>query len=403
MTERQSRPSFARRIAAARTRRTKYCVWDEGISGLGVCIHPSGVRSFVLRRRLPDGRVRSVTLGRVGRMSVPEARHQARRTLAEWLEDPRPRRGPRYPGLPMTDFAEEFLERYSRHWKPGTLRSSAGVLRNHILPAFRHLSVDEITAAHVGEWFASLAERPGTANRAMPVLSVLSVMMRMAEQWGYRVHNTNPCRGTRRYRRPPMERYLTPKQMARLNAVLARDEFYRPQAVAAIRLMMLTGCRPGEILGLQWAWIRGPRIRLPDSKSGPRTVWLCSAAVAILEAILRYSGDCPFVFPARPPVRALPLAAIGREWPRIREEAGLEGLRLHDLRHTWASVAAMNGVDMVTVAKALGHALVETTERYTHLSEGSVAEAAERVSARIAAALAGEPAGGQGGSGHAHG
>jgi len=153
---------------------------------------------------------------------------------------------------------------------------------------------------------------------------------------------------------------------------------------------MLTGCRFGEIAALEWDWIRGKRILLPDSKSGPRTVWLSSAARAVIDAIPRYSVDCPYLFPARPPTR--PIDNIAAQWTHIREEAGLPGLRLHDLRHSWASVAAMNGVDMVTIAKLLGHALVETTERYVHLSDQSVTDAADRVSNRIHAALAGSGA-----------
>ena len=142
----------------------------------------------------------------------------------------------------------------------------------------------------------------------------------------------------------------------------------------------------GEILSLKWAWIKGKRIFLPDSKCGPHTVWISSDARAVIDAIPRYSEDCPYLFPSRPPTR--PIDNIVFHWNRIRDEAGLPGLRLHDLRHTWASVAAMNGVDMVTIAKLLGHALVETTERYVHLSDRSVTEAADRVSNRIGAALA---------------
>ena len=138
--------------------------------------------------------------------------------------------------------------------------------------------------------------------------------------------------------------------MARLNAVFTRDEFYCPQAVAIIRLLMLTGCRTGEIVSLEWDWIHGKRIHLPDSKSGPRTVWLSSAARAVIDDIPRYSPDCPFLFPARPPTQHI--ANFEYQWHRIRNEAGLPGLRLHDLRHNWASVAAMNGVDMVTVPDA---------------------------------------------------
>ena len=186
----------------------------------------------------------------------------------------------------------------------------------------------------------------------------------------------------------PKERFLSAQEMARLNAALTRDEFYRPQSVAIIRLLLLTGCRVGEIIALEWDWIKGKRILLPDSKSGPRTVWLSSAAREVIDAIPRYSAECPWLFPARPATRHID--NIFFDWSRIRNETGLQGVRLHDLRHSWASVAAMNGVDMVTVAKLLGHALVETTERYTHLSDQSVSDAADRVSGRIHAALAGK-------------
>ena len=398
MAEPAPRPSFARRIAAARPRPTKYAVWDDQISGLGVCIYPSGTRSFFLRRQLPDGRVRSVTLGSAERMRLPEARREARRTLATLADAPEPGRGPRHPGRPMGAFAEEFLERHARYWKPATLAGNAYLLRRVILPAFAHLTVDAVEVAHVRDWFVSLADRPGVANRSMPVLSV---MMRMAELWGYRRHNTNPCQRTRRYRMAPQERYLTADEIGRLNAVLTRDEFRCPDVVAAVRLLLLTGCRPGEVLGLQWDWIRGRRIHLPDAKAGPRTVWLSGAARAVIDSIPHYGDGCPFLFPGRPATR--PIRTIGVPWERIRREAGLHGVRLHDLRHTYASVAAMHGVDMVTIAKLLGHALVETTERYVHLSDQSVAATADRVSGRIEAALAGRGRQTDGEAGHAQG
>ena len=282
----------------------------------------------------------------------------------------------------MPAFAEEFLERHARHWKPRTQETNAYLVRNHVLPAFGHMTVDAIAVEHVKDWFASMADRPGAVNRSMPVLSV---MMRMAELWDYRPHNSNPCKKTRRYRTEPKERFLSAEEMARLNAVLTRDEFYCPQAVAIIRLLMLTGCRAGEIVSLEWDWIRAKRIHLPDSKSGPRTVWLSSTARAVIDTIPRYSPDCPFLFPARPPTR--PINNFGYQWDRIRDEAGLPGLRIHDLRHSWASVAAMNGVDMVIVAKLLGHALVETTAGYAHLADAHLVEAAERVGTLLAQAM----------------
>ena len=387
--------TFARRVRAARPRDRRYDIRDDVVPGLSLRVFPSGVRTFSLAR-MARGRRRYATIGSADTMSLPEARREARKLLATFIEPTRKDSGPRTPGHPMDAFAEEFLERYARHWKPRTLANSAYVVRKYILPAFGHLTVDAIAAGHVRDWFASMAERPGSANRAMPALSV---MMKMAELWGYRPHNSNPCKNTKRYRMQPKERFLTPEEMARLNAVLARDQFWCPHIVAIVRLLMLTGCRLGEIVSLEWDWIRAKRIHLPDSKSGPRTVWLSSAARAVIDAIPRYSADCPYLFPARPPTRHID--NITFHWHRIRNEAGLPGLRIHDLRHSWASTAAMNGVDMVTIAKLLGHVLVETTERYTHLSDRSVADAADRVSGRIHAALAGSGAAHEGGTSHA--
>ena len=395
MTDKQ-KSTFARRVRAAKPREKRYDIRDDVIPGLFLRVFPSGARSFALDR-LARGRRRFATIGSADTFTVPQARSEARRLIAAFTDTVKSDGGPKTPGHPMTAFAGEFLERYARHWKPRTLQTNRFLVRNHILPAFGHMTVDAIAVEHVTDWFASMADRPGSANRSMPLLSV---MMRMAELWGYRPHNSNPCKNTRRYRTEPKERFLAAEEMARLNAVLTRDEFYCPHIVAIVRLLMLTGCRAGEIASLEWDWIRGKRIHLPDSKSGPRTVWLSRAARAVIDAIPRYSPDCPFLFPARPPTRHID--NFEYQWHRIRNEAGLPGLRIHDLRHNWASVAAMNGVDIVTVAKLLGHASVETTERYTHLSDQSVADAADRVTGRIHAALAGRSAEREGGRCHAN-
>ena len=384
----QTKSTFARRVRAAKPRETRYDIRDDVIPGLSPRVFPSGARSFALAR-MARGRRRYATIGDAEAMTIPEARAEARRLIAAFTETVKNDGGPRTPGHPMDAFAEEFLDRQARHWKPRTRECNARIVRKDILPAFADFTVDSITVEQVRDWFAAMSDRPGLANRAMPVLSM---MMRMAELWGYRAHNSNPCKNTRRYRMKPAERFLTADEMARLNAALTRDEFWCPHVVAIVRLLMLTGCRFGEIAALEWDWFRGRRIHLPDSKSGPRTVWLSSAAREIIDAIPRYRPDCPYLFPARPPTR--PIDNIAFQWDRIRDEAGLPGLRLHDLRHTWASTAAMNGVDMVTIAKLLGHALVETTERYVHLSDQSVTDAANRVSNRISAALAGKEEGG---------
>ncbi len=162
----------------------------------------------------------------------------------------------------LDPFAAEFRDRQVRHWKPRTLESNAYMVRKYILPAFGHMTVDSIVVERVKGWFASMAEKPGSANRAMPVLST---MMRMAELWGYRRHNSKPCKNAKRYRMEPKAWFLTAEDIARLNAVLTRDEFYCPQAVAVIRLLMLTGCRFGEVVSLEWDWISSKRIHLADA------------------------------------------------------------------------------------------------------------------------------------------
>ena len=389
--------TFARRVRAAKPRSKRYDIRDDVVTGLILRVLPSGTRTYTIERAV-HGRRRYANIGDAATLTVPQARREARRLITSFAEPEKIHIGPRTPGHPMTAFAQEFLDRQAHRWKPRTRKTNERILRKDILPAFGDTTVDAITVKQVKDWFASMSERPGIANRSMPVLSV---MMRMAERWGYRPHNTNPCRNTRRYMMKPKERFLTAGEMARLNTVLIRDEFWCPNVVAIVRLLMLTGCRMGEIRSLEREWIRGKRIFLPDSKSGPRTVWLSSAARAVIDSVPRYSEDCPFLFPSRPPAR--PIDNIGFQWTRIRDEAGLPGLRLHDLRHTWASVAAMNGVDMVTIAKLLGHALVETTERYVHLSDQCVTEAADRVSTRLSAALAGKTRNRKGGTRHAKG
>ena len=259
------RSTFARRVRAAKPRDKRHDIRDDVVPGLTLRVYPSGARTFTLEGMV-RGRRRYATIGNADAMTIPEARRQARRLIASYTEPAKQDRSPRTPGHPMTTFAEEFLDRQACRWKPRTRETNARIVRKNILPAFDGLTVDAITAEQVRDWFASMSARPGIANRAMPVPST---MMKMAELWGYRAHNSNPCKNTRRYRMKPMERFLTAEEMARLNGVLNRHEFWCPHVVAIVRLLMLTGCRFGEIASLEWDWIKGKRIHLPDSKSGP--------------------------------------------------------------------------------------------------------------------------------------
>ena len=256
------------------------------------------------------------------------------------------------------------------------------MVRKYILPAFGHMTVDAIAVEHVKDWFASMAERPASANRAMPILSV---MMRMAELWGYRPHNSNPCKNAKRYWMEPKARFLTAEEMARLNAVLTRDEFYCPQAVAVIRLLMLTGCRFGEVVSLEWDWIRGKRIHLPDSKTGPRALPLGEAARAHIAALPRACDPDAHLFPRYAKARGQ--SSLIACWRAVWDDAKLGSLRLHDLRHTAASQAVMAGENLHLVGKLLGHRRHRTTAGYAHLADARLVEAVEKVGSFIARAM----------------
>ena len=247
------------------------------------------------------------------------------------------------------------------------------MVRKYILPAFGHLTVDAIAVEHVRDWFASMANRPDSANRAKPVLSV---MMSMAELWGYRPHNSNPCKNTRAYRTEPKERFLTPEELARLNAVLNRDAFWCPHIVAIVHLLMLTGCRLGEIVSLEWDWIRGKRIHLPDSKSGPRTVWLSSTAQ---------------VFP-----EDLTSARLYTFWVGIRG-GGRAGGAGHPRRPPHPRLAAAHERRRARHRgeELPGHRRRATTAIYAHLDDAALRDAAAQAAAVIASAMgyrAGPPA-----------
>ena len=290
-------------------RKKRYDIRDD----VGARTHPPGLagrsaRSFTLERRTVRGRRRYATLGSADALTVPEARREARRLIAAFTETVKNGGGPRTPGHPMDAFADEFLDRQARHWKPRTRETNAYIVRKYILPAFGNMTVDAITGEQVRDWFASMSERPGVANRAMPVLSM---MMRMAELWGYRAHNSNPCRNTRRYRMKPMERFLTAEEMARLNAVLTRDEFWCPNVVAIVRLLMLTGCRFGEksppsngtgyAAGASTFPTRSPA----RARSGCRRLRAPSSTPSRDTA--RIARIC---FPARPPTRPIDTIAV---------------------------------------------------------------------------------------------
>lgn len=268
-------------------------------------------------------------------------------------------------------FSREVLDRYSRNWKPGTLVVSRVYFRNQILPWFRRKSIAAITRGDVELWMASLQATPAAANRSLPILSVI---MEQAELYDLRPRESNPCRGIRRFPQQGRERFLSPREMHQLGAALAAYGGKAQISTALIRLLLLTGCRQSEIRTLRWRDYRQGNLFLTDSKTGPRRVWLSSLATDVLDSLPR---TAQWVFPASRHDCPMSTETLYRHWRALRQSCGMKTLRLHDLRHNYASFALRIGESIPTIARLLGHRNSSTTLKYTHLADETVRNAVE--------------------------
>ncbi len=362
-----------RRVDALKPRKSAYDVRDRDLKGFGVRVLPSGAKRYFIHTQHQGRRVWKI-VGHAGAIGIDEARDRAR-TMVASVRKGNDGEAASAPDIPFETVADEVFRRYARNWKPSTLMVNQGYYRKQILPWFEGCPITDITATDVRCWFASLHETPVAADRSAPILSVI---MRQAEVYGYRPEGTNPCAGIKRYRRQGRERFLSAAEIRRLGEVLARHEADHPQAVAIIRLLLLTGCRKGEIVSLKWRDYREGKLFLRDSKVGPRTVWLSSAAREILDGLPR---ETPWIFPSPRTDSFLSAQTVGKAWHRVRAEAELRDVRLHDCRHTYASMALAQGETVLTIGRLLGHRDPATTLKYTHMTDSTVREATDALGA----------------------
>ena len=369
-------------IARLRVQAREYTVWDTGIAGLGVRVRSSGSRTFIYHRKT-DGGVKKMSFGPAALRKVEEVRRacmEAATGAAEAEAAPCRERAPLFRDLVAGRWKAERFERC----KPSTQKTVRGILNRHLLPAFGTRRLDRITRSMALRWFeACSSEAPGAANKA---LNLLQQILNHAIACGH--IDANPVRGIRRNPGRKMTRFLSQGEIARLHRVLDRyteGSASEAQQADIIRLLLLTGCRKSEIVYLRREEVRDDRLELVDSKTGPRTVLLNAPAGQIVERRVAEGGG-PWVFPSvRDPAR--PRAREPRLWYRVRREAGIEDVRLHDLRHTVASQAAMNGVPLPVVARLLGHSNVRMTMRYAHVGDREVEAAAERIGQAIASMI----------------
>jgi integrase len=393
--------------------RDRDILWDDQLSGFGIAVFPGGKKAYVVQYR-QAGRSRRITIGEHGPLTPEQARSQANLILGAVAkgDDPIAERRDRRDVRTFEAVAEDFLALHvALKRKSRTQASYREVLNNHILPAIGSKQVVDVRRADVARLHGKLRHVPYQANH---VLAIISAIWNWAAKRDEVKFADNPAKAIERYPEHGRERFLTAEELGRLGDVLrmaetvglpyAIDEtkpaakhapalenrrtVFDPFAVAAIRMLIFTGARLREVLDAQWQYVDAERgiIFLPDSKTGKKPIFLNAVALAVLDSLPHVDGS-PFVFPGQKESR--PRADLHKPWRAVTHAAKLDGLRLHDLRHSYASVGAGGGLGLPIIGALLGHAQAETTRRYAHVDADPMHRAAESIGQIISAAMEG--------------
>lgn len=387
-------------LRTLKAREREYKVADDELPRFLARVRASGRIYFGVQYRTPRG-FKWMTLGAWPDVTADQARREARRLLGKVEEgrDPaaerdRARRESRAE-LTVAELAEGFMARPPRSRKdkrprrPKTAAEFRRQLATIILPRFGRLRAADVTAAQIERLHADLCDRPTLANR---VLALTRALFSYAVASKLLPADANPCGGILPYPEAKRERMLNAEELGRLGSALAEAERLgteTPEAIAAVKLLVFTGLRRSEVLGLRWVHVDFERgvFSIRESKTGPRTVVLSAPAAQVL-SVLRRRGE--WVIAGRED--DAPLVGIDKCWRRIRAAAGLEDVRLHDLRHNYASTGVSSGETLSTVQNLLGHRSSKTTERYAHHAPGPLRTSSDAIAARLAAALHAKPA-----------
>ena len=386
-------------------------VWDTETVGFGLKVTPAGNRVYVLQYRI-DGRLRRYTIGKHGSPWTPEtARKEAAKLRGQIAAgiDPAERRAEDRGALSVSDLCDLYLAEGCATKKPSTLVRDCSRIKRHIKPLLGRRLVKSLTRADVERFMQDVAAGKSATNvktgfrgraivtggkgAARESVVLLGSLFSFAVERGLR--DDNPVSGVKKFKPRKMERFLSPAELATLGEVLiaAEREGESPVVVAALRLLMLTGARKSEILTLRWDWVDFEHacLRLPDTKSGKQVIPIGAPALELLASLPRIESN-PYVLPSDKTDGHL--VGLQKAWERIRKRAGLEDTRLHDLRHSFASVAVAGGDSLYLIGKVLGHRQSRTTERYAHIADDPLRAVADRTAGAIAAAMNGKPDGG---------
>ena len=336
-------------------------------------IHPTGKKTYYFLYRFNNSTKQRLKVGVHGSITCEIAREIVRGWTGDLARGVDPKGHSKKQeleakqSLSMKDFLTLFTEKHRKvRNKESTISADNYRLKGVILPFFGNLKISEITCEDIMGLQYYLKDSPIQFNRCY---ALLSKAFSLEELWGHRPKNSNPCQGIQKYPERKKERFLTSEELEKLDEILKRKDVLNvtsPYSIAAIRMLMYTGCRLGEILSLKWTevFLKEAYLHLKDSKTGEKTVPLNESAKAILNN-LKKDKENPYVFIGAKPGACL--TNISRAWIKIRGLANLKDVRIHDLRHTFASLAIKQGVDLYTVSKLLGHKNIATTTRYAHL------------------------------------
>ncbi|MGO9392168.1 tyrosine-type recombinase/integrase [Rhodoblastus sp.] len=387
-------------------------LWDDALAGFGVGAFPTGKKIYVAQFR-KDGRSRRVSLGEHGRLTPDEARSQAKTILGQVEQgaDPVDERRKARAVRTFREVSDDFIKLHVEpKRKGGTKIDYEALLRNFINPAIGSTRIVDLRRVEVARLHAKLADKPYSANR---VLALISSVWNWAAKRDEVEFAANPAKGIERNKERKRDRFLTSEEFSRLGDALrdaetvglawAIDEtnpkakhvpkenqrtIIDPHAAGAIRLLILTGARLREILDAKWENVDLERgiIHLPDSKTGAKPIYLSAAAQRVLTD-LPHIKDNPYVIPGEK--NGAPRADLKKPWAAVTRAAGLEGVRIHDLRHSFASFGAGASLGLPIIGKLLGHSQASTTHRYAHLDADPMHRAVETIGTAISAAMEG--------------
>jgi integrase len=389
----------------------RYNHFDDDLKGLAVRVGASGDKSFYYVYRAGKGRGALLTWLRLGSfpaITVEQARQIAKEKAATVAMggDPAATVQEEKAALSIVEAFDAFQEEYVAKLKPSTIAFYGTAIGNHLKPALGKLRTKKLVYSDVARFHTAMKAKPYMANRC---IAVLSVFLNWCELHGYRDKHTNPCKEIKLYKEHKRLEFMGATELAILGETLDRMErtwherkaastrrpseiadtdTITPHMAAAIRLLMLTGARRGEILSLKWEYLNLEQgvAHLPESKTGFKVLQLPVPAVAVLEGLPRISE---YVFPATS--ASGHMVNIKEAWADVLKQSGLTRWRIHDLRHAFASMMVNSGASLPIVGKILGHTQARTTQRYAHLEENPARKAAEEAARKIQQAMESKP------------